>query len=56
MSLVFSPRGDAFTSQSNSIYVGSKKDAKNEKWLDSKRITHILNVTPAKEAGIQVRT
>jgi hypothetical protein len=39
---------------SGSIFLGGKSDAKDLAFLLAKNITHILNVTPPKEAGVQV--
>lgn len=37
----------------NSLYLGGKADAKSRSKLDSWGVTHILNVTPEKDVGIQ---
>jgi D-serine deaminase-like pyridoxal phosphate-dependent protein len=36
------------------IYIGGKSDAKNRSKLQQLGITHILNMTPEKDASIQV--
>jgi hypothetical protein len=36
------------------LYLGGKADAKDRDKLDRWNVTHILNVTPPKQAGIQV--
>jgi hypothetical protein len=38
------------------LYLGGKADAKDRDKLDRFNVTHILNVTPPKQAGIQVNT
>lgn len=38
------------------LYLGGKSDAKSREMLERCGITHILNVTPPKEGGIQVTT
>jgi hypothetical protein len=38
------------------LYLGGKADAKDRDKLDRWNVTHILNVTPPKQAGIQVNT
>lgn len=48
MSLIYSTQG-------HRLYVGGKKDAKNLQRLREWQITHILNVTPAKEVSVTVR-
>jgi len=53
MSLVFCSE-EATGRGRNSIYLGGKVDAKDLPSLRAKSITHILNVTPPKEAGVQV--
>lgn len=35
------------------LYLGGKSDAKNKERLLARNVTHILNVTPAKEVSIQ---
>ena len=40
----------------NRLYIGSRSDAKNRDKLLQWGITHILNVTPPKDAGVQVCT
>ena len=35
----------------NSVYLGSKEDAKSRSTLEKRNITHILNVTPEKVCG-----
>ena len=35
------------------IYLGGKADAKNKDKLQDRSVTHILNLTPTKEASIQ---
>ena len=43
------------TTRRNSVYLGGKVDAKSRSKLENWGVTHILNVTPEKEAGIKVR-
>jgi hypothetical protein len=38
------------------LYLGGKVDAKDRDKLNRWNVTHILNVTPPKQAGIQVNT
>ena len=38
----------------NRLYIGSRSDAKNRDKLQQWNVSHILNVTPAKDAGVQV--
>mmetsp|Transcript_4123 Transcript_4123/g.5989 ORF Transcript_4123/g.5989 Transcript_4123/m.5989 type:complete len:273 (-) Transcript_4123:90-908(-) len=60
MSLIYtapsSAAGGATSTSSrrrNSVYLGSKSDAKDRSKLERFGVTHILNVTPEKEAGIK---
>ena len=59
MSLIFTSPAQKAPSVSKrrySIYLGGKNDAKSKAKLEAWGITHILNMTPEKEAGIKVRT
>lgn len=52
MSLVC--RVDSVGGQSHGLYIGGKSDAKSRDWIEKNGISHILNVTPPKEAGNKV--
>ena len=39
----------------NALYLGGKAEAKSRDFLERRNISHILNVTTAKEAGVRVR-
>ena len=43
-----------YTAGGMRLYIGGKSDAKNRDKLEQRGITHILNVTPTKDSGIQV--
>lgn len=53
MSLVYTAESTG-VGKRNRLYIGSRSDAKNREKLLQWGITHILNVTPAKDAGVQV--
>ena len=58
MSLVYTaptPCGPGESSKNHSLYIGGKTDAKSKRSLNKLGVTHILNVTPEKEACVQVR-
>jgi len=40
--------------QRPALYLGGKTDAKNRERLLARHVTHILNMTPPKEANIEV--
>jgi len=60
MSLVYTPfASDNYSANSGKrnqvgLYLGGQKDAKNRDKLQKWGVTHILNVTPEKESGIEV--
>ena len=60
MSLVYIPcESDNYsavsaTRKQTGLYLGGQKDAKNRDKLQMWGVTHILNVTPEKESGIEV--
>jgi len=51
MSLIYT--ADSSTSR-HRLYIGGRSDAKNRDKLQQWGIRYILNVSPAKDAGIQV--
>jgi protein tyrosine phosphatase (PTP) superfamily phosphohydrolase (DUF442 family) len=53
MSLIFQSPEPSVNGKRPGIYVGGKVDAKNRQKLIDRGITHILNMTPAKEVSIQ---
>jgi protein-tyrosine phosphatase len=53
MSLIYQSPDHMVNGKRPGIYVGGKVDAKNKKKLLDRGITHILNLTPPKEASIQ---
>jgi len=55
MSLIYEtdPQMGIHGKRRTGLYLGGKVDAKNRDWLELKGISHILNVTPAKEACIK---
>ena len=57
MSLIYQPPVEASSKKSTvprpGLYVGGKVDAKDFTKLKQRNITHILNLTPAKETGIE---
>ena len=54
MSLIYTVPGVSSSGLRNSIYIGGRSDAKSLEKLQKWRISRILNVTPTKEASIQV--
>jgi hypothetical protein len=54
MSLIY--RTESVGGRRHGLYLGGKSDAKSWETLERWGITHILNVTPPKEGGIQVTT
>ncbi len=54
MSLIYRSEATSSRARRHGIYLGGKSDAKDLAFLQSNGITHILNVTPQKEAGVQV--
>jgi hypothetical protein len=53
MSLIY--QTESIGGKRHGLYLGAKSDAKSRHKLEQWGITHILNVTPPKEGGIQVR-
>jgi Dual specificity phosphatase, catalytic domain len=53
MSLIFQSPDHSVNGKRPGIYLGGKVDAKNRQKLIDRGITHILNMTPAKEVSIQ---
>ena len=53
MSLVYQGK-DMVQGRRPGLYLGGKEEAKNRHKLDQWKVTHILNMTPPKEAGIEV--
>ena len=56
MSLILKKDPISTSRKRHGLYLGSKGDAKSRSKLDAWGVTHILNVTPEKEAGIKVNT
>jgi len=59
MSLIYNPPSSNKSltqggKRRHGLYIGGQKDAKNREKLNKWGITHILNVTPEKEGGVQV--
>jgi hypothetical protein len=54
MSLVYRSEPSGGGGKTSNIYLGGKLDAKDLASIRAKGITHILNVTPPKEAGVKV--
>lgn len=54
MSLIYTVPANVTGGGRHSLYIGGKVDAKNQQKLQQWGISHILNVTPTKEASIQV--
>lgn len=54
MSLVFQGKDFNGNGSRPGLYLGGKDDAKDQEKLKRWRITHILNMTPPKEASVQV--
>jgi hypothetical protein len=55
MSLVYTAPVATTGVRRNSVYIGGRADAKSLEKLERWGISHILNVSPPKEAAIQVR-
>jgi len=55
MSLVYTTKAQSSINggKRNSLYIGGRSDAKSFEKLERYGISHILNVTPSKEAAIQ---
>ena len=53
MSLIYQAK-DLVQGRRPGLYLGGKSEAKNREKLEQWNVTHILNMTPAKEANIQV--
>ena len=54
MSLIFQTDPIPTSRKRHGLYLGSKGDAKSRSKLEAWGVTHILNMTPEKEAGIKV--
>jgi hypothetical protein len=54
MSLVYTVNAATPGARRHSVYIGGKDHAKNLAKLEQWGISHILNVTPTKDSGIQV--
>lgn len=54
MSLIYAVDGAAVGRKRHGLYLGGKSDAKSRSKLERWGISHILNVTPEKEAGVKV--
>jgi hypothetical protein len=57
MSLIYTAEEGplSLSGKPHGLYLGGKVDAKSRSKLEGWGITHILNVTPEKEAGVKVR-
>lgn len=53
MSLIYTTNAGGGKGPRNSVYIGAKEDAKSLEKLSRWGVSRILNVTPAKEAGVQ---
>jgi hypothetical protein len=53
MSLIYQS-GDMLNGRRPGLYLGGKTDAKDSEKLQRWQVSHVLNMTPAKDSSIQV--